>query len=63
MAATQGLLLFVTMQQSKDGIELNDFNDWYHNERGPTRLRFLFTQNGYRYCDIDLDDLGKGQSK
>lgn len=42
-------ILYVTMKP-RDGLSLDQFNEWYNNEHGPIRLRIpsIFT-NGFRY--------------
>jgi len=53
MAPTPGIL-YVTMQP-KPELPDSQFNDWYNNEHGPTRLRLPFITNGFRYRANDLE--------
>jgi pimeloyl-ACP methyl ester carboxylesterase len=53
--ADQPGILYVTMQPKSGGsLTTALFHDWYNNEHGPTRLRFPFVTNGFRYRATDL---------
>ncbi|KAK5093469.1 hypothetical protein LTR16_007530, partial [Cryomyces antarcticus] len=56
MAPTPGVL-YVTMQPASS-LPTAQFQDWYNNEHGPTRLRLSFIENGFRYRAKDLKEAG-----
>ncbi|KAK5145293.1 hypothetical protein LTR04_001334 [Oleoguttula sp. CCFEE 6159] len=56
MAPTPGVL-YVTMQPASS-LPTAQFQDWYNNEHGPTRLRLPFIENGFRYRAKDLKEAG-----
>lgn len=41
-------ILYVTMHPTP-ALPIEQFQDWYNNEHGPTRLRLPFFTNGFRY--------------
>lgn len=50
-------ILYVTMQP-QPSLPQEQFNDWYNNEHGPTRLRLPFFTNGFRYRASDPPHAG-----
>ncbi|KAK3186599.1 hypothetical protein K4F52_004639 [Lecanicillium sp. MT-2017a] len=51
-------ILYVTMQP-KPGLSQDQFDEWYNNEHGPTRLRIpSIFENGFRYRAIDGEEPG-----